>query len=263
MTRYPVRCCCDGTKLYGFLDVDGGQRRDGERVNIHFRDSMTIADGWRAKDEPQAAVRTPWAEIEFRRFRDLDRGVDEVAVYSDDRPIEFWRTLRGFTELKPVMEFSTRTTIASEMRRENETAYRRALYRPGQVLSMAEAREVCMRSTESVNRTFASDAAAMADQIRRISHPSISPALILASRELMRHLREARDENSPYREPAAGIPQTFHGIEIEEDPSLPEGTFKVFLDWEAAVEGLTELRRERSAMEAYLALGPGRIFIKT
>lgn len=244
--RYPVRCCCDGSKLYGFLDIPTDRKfADGERfaVQIYPQASARLDDAYSTRKVRNETVT-------LRRFRDFGNGVDEIAVYSDDRPIEFWRTVSGFTELKPVMHFSTRT-LAREMRAESEAMSRRALLNANRrPLSMAEANALCQQADASVNRTWAADAAAMRDQIQRLVHPSVYLAMITVGRELMQHLIRFRNENSAYREPAGGDPQTFLGIEIEEDVSLPEGAFEVFTNGETAILKLAEIRRDAGLAEA-------------
>ena len=52
---------------------------------------------WSAKSVIDSTVNQH--EIEFKRVVDRKNNIDEVAVYSDDRPIEFWRKLIGFREV--------------------------------------------------------------------------------------------------------------------------------------------------------------------
>lgn len=235
--RYLVRCCCEGTKVLGFLEMPRGDYRNDEIVSIAMSPPVGPVEG-----PPQSLIVDPTAT--FRRFRDYDRGVDEIAVYSDDRPIEYWRKMRGFTEIKPVMRFTTRS-LGRDMRAESEALGRHVdFHRNRGPMSMADAAALCRRAEESVSRTAAADAAAMRDQIQRLSHPSIYLALILVDRELMAHLQLARNADMPYLAPADGNPPTFLGIEIEEDPSLPRGEYEVFTDGEAAVLKLSELKRQ-------------------
>jgi hypothetical protein len=80
---YAIRCCCEPERILGFLKVAADtqtqlvQDRNGEQHPIKL---ARLRDG-----------RTPLAPHEAAA-----RG--EVAIHSDHRPIEFWRTIRGFIE---------------------------------------------------------------------------------------------------------------------------------------------------------------------
>jgi len=78
MAKYPVRCCTP-TKVLGYLDLPDGMR-DGSTYNVPER---FMTDGLTAMTIHGC---------QFRRSVDRDNGIDEIAVYSDDRPIEFWRS---------------------------------------------------------------------------------------------------------------------------------------------------------------------------
>lgn len=89
MARYPVRCCCSPDIVFGHLELVDGLRAD-DRVPVMKKVKFGPgADG----------VTFRYEQIRVRRYIDRSRGIDEIAVYSDDHPIEFWRKLRGFTEL--------------------------------------------------------------------------------------------------------------------------------------------------------------------
>jgi len=80
MIWYPVRCCCTPRKIFGFirLPADAGHiyRVTDRRGTVH--------------------------ELELRPIRyvfDADADCSsELAIYSDDRPLEFWHMLPGFVE---------------------------------------------------------------------------------------------------------------------------------------------------------------------
>lgn len=74
-----VRCCCQPTKILGQLPVS-------DPSPSHFR--VVDSDG-------QGHL------IEIREVWDyLSKGgmTHESAIYSEDRPIAFWRTIPGFVE---------------------------------------------------------------------------------------------------------------------------------------------------------------------
>ena len=87
MASYPVRCCCTPTKILGHLDLPDGLR-DGQRYRIVERAPLTKRPYGRA-----SSVRMHDAVL--RRYRKADNNVDEIAIYSDDRPINFWRNIYG------------------------------------------------------------------------------------------------------------------------------------------------------------------------
>jgi hypothetical protein len=90
MTWYPVRCCCGQQKIFGFIKLPVGQVpvysvRD-RLGNVHRLELKRIAIGHRSvvADHIPIAVEGSFEE--------------ELAVYSEDRPLNFWRTLPGFLE---------------------------------------------------------------------------------------------------------------------------------------------------------------------
>lgn len=89
---YAVRCCCTPKKIFGFLllPVHGASAEVIDNVGTRYR-------------------------LQIRRFNDLvcqrpfapesvpigdSAVVEEAAVYSEDKPIEFWRSIPGFVEIK-------------------------------------------------------------------------------------------------------------------------------------------------------------------
>lgn len=70
-----VRCCCTPKRVLGFMRLDQGIVRAGHR----FRQ--------RGNGRP-ASRESTWPDT-YRR---------EFAIYSEDRPIEFWRQVMGFIE---------------------------------------------------------------------------------------------------------------------------------------------------------------------
>lgn len=93
---YAVRCCCQPQKVIGFMrlynaPLDYVLVREVETLRTS---SAVIGDA----NIPGPVAITPTHRIEIRTFN--DHGVKEPAIYSDDRPIEFWRRIRGFVEVK-------------------------------------------------------------------------------------------------------------------------------------------------------------------
>lgn len=90
-----VRCCCAPRKIFGFLRVPLDR--------LHVVASRVWAPG---SVQVKDAAGAPHAlelrlSCEYRHDSELagkPKATDELAIYSDDRPIEFWRTIPGFVE---------------------------------------------------------------------------------------------------------------------------------------------------------------------
>lgn len=106
---YPVRCCCDGSRILGFIALPEGQKE--HRVTISPRTATYIAEfinGPRTKvDEPELATLRIlyWhgggSHVGSWQNRD-------EAVYGDGQDIEFWRRVPGFVEVAQGEDFSGR-----------------------------------------------------------------------------------------------------------------------------------------------------------
>ena len=92
--RLEVRCCCLPQKVFGTLEVPDDIARNGGTFRIPYmeRPFAEFHDNW-DKEPSQFGTYT----IEVRPFV-IDSFIRKMAVYSDDRPIEFWRELPGFVE---------------------------------------------------------------------------------------------------------------------------------------------------------------------
>ena len=88
---FAVRCCCESSKIFGFLQLPDNPNtwvyrtitdRSGKGHRIELREACeaTVID-YLGSSEP------------IKRERTAD-----LAVYSDDRPIEFWRQFDTFVE---------------------------------------------------------------------------------------------------------------------------------------------------------------------
>jgi hypothetical protein len=83
----PVRCCCTPTKIFGFLQLsEEDAARSVIEINRHRIEIKPLHEGLlRCRldgcDEPEHLDSTT-----------------ERAVYSDDRPLSFWRRMPGFVE---------------------------------------------------------------------------------------------------------------------------------------------------------------------
>lgn len=96
MEWYPVRCCCQPSKIFGFLRLPAGDKTTlvrGPGGTRHLVELRVFQEVHETTDEMVAALQ---ADLSF--VADLDSS-KELAVYSDDRPIEFWRGIPGFVEV--------------------------------------------------------------------------------------------------------------------------------------------------------------------
>lgn len=91
--RLNVRCCCTPTKILGTLEVPpGAVERRGFLVH-----TMRPAAPWNWQellDAGQSLLRANTEHVEIRSFGYLG----EPAIYSEERPVEFWRGLPTFRE---------------------------------------------------------------------------------------------------------------------------------------------------------------------
>lgn len=96
--RYNVRCCCQPVLVLGTLDLPPNLR-DGQTLVVQEHRGPIALVG------PAAPVKTDAVRthvVEMRKYQSIEPSgwhrVDELAVYSEDRPIEFWRKIAGFKE---------------------------------------------------------------------------------------------------------------------------------------------------------------------
>lgn len=98
MGRYEVRCCCEPEKLLGYVDLPRADYRSGEKTFVLRLVRTAIRRS--VDDDKVDPARDRRAEIEFRRYRDPKKGIDQIVVYSDDHPLDFWNQLAGFGAAK-------------------------------------------------------------------------------------------------------------------------------------------------------------------
>jgi hypothetical protein len=105
MTRLNVRCCCQPAKILGTMEVPAPISERGGFFQIVLRSQ------WLLTGDPQPSSADNIQTLEVRRI-DLCCFTDEVllyaavplpretelAVYAEERPIEFWRAVPGFRE---------------------------------------------------------------------------------------------------------------------------------------------------------------------
>lgn len=107
---FAVRCCCTPRKVFGFLNlpVAGPDKRT---VTDLFGQKHTVAL------MPIYVNNTmPCTMVDYLRNQDMLLDVaqritlPEIAIYSDDRSIDFWRSIVGFVEAKIQEEVGERST---------------------------------------------------------------------------------------------------------------------------------------------------------
>lgn len=88
---YAVRCCCTPSKILGFMRVEDGI----EKFNV-------ISGGIVHKIELKTIRTSVMSKLEEGISEDGTSmsTVREIAIYSNDHPIEFWRQVSGFIEIK-------------------------------------------------------------------------------------------------------------------------------------------------------------------
>lgn len=90
---YAVRCCCIPTKILGFLRLD---------ENLRSGAILSVADFSRENHPIEIKLiqdmSVDWHKTEGTRG-EITR-IDELAIYSDDRELNFWKTIPGFIEAK-------------------------------------------------------------------------------------------------------------------------------------------------------------------
>ena len=85
---YAVRCCCTPQKVFGFLRLPVSVVDNGPFITV-------------AEVRTGKGTKTKWKthRICLRHIAMLYGHQMELAIYSDDRPIEFWRRIEGFMEV--------------------------------------------------------------------------------------------------------------------------------------------------------------------
>lgn len=98
-TWFPVRCCCKPETLLGFLRVRRAFNEPiGNETEVHFRDRMGKDHRGVIRRLRKPQPFNPEMLHSRPRPSELIRGEEELAVYSDDRPLVFWRTIPDFIE---------------------------------------------------------------------------------------------------------------------------------------------------------------------
>jgi len=95
--RLNVRCCCQPKKILGTLEVPDGVLEARRELAIRLGPYPCLSESHAAPFDQQPKP----VDFEFVKLRVFSPGhgaPPELAVYSDDRPVEFWRGVQGFEE---------------------------------------------------------------------------------------------------------------------------------------------------------------------
>ena len=99
MARLNVRCCCQPTKILGTLEILSLPPHASQCPGMYNRTTVAVyaLEEFFVSDGPLLSPSTtaPYKKeiVQLRSF-----GHRELAVYSEERPIEFWRGILGFEE---------------------------------------------------------------------------------------------------------------------------------------------------------------------
>lgn len=96
--RLNVRCCCEPERILGTLPVPMEAARRGF-FQVARRASPVFTMRVGKRPGPGSVTTLRGAEtILIKPFAAGPRAPTELAVYSDELPIEFWREIPGFVE---------------------------------------------------------------------------------------------------------------------------------------------------------------------
>jgi hypothetical protein len=106
MPRLNVRCCCQPQKILGTLDVPEWAVKDGHFTVLPSRSPGSLSFDANRTIRPSRVDRVEIREIVLGAHSSLAERLSRVplppmrefAVYSEERPIEFWRKVPGFRE---------------------------------------------------------------------------------------------------------------------------------------------------------------------
>lgn len=92
--RLEVRCCCDPSKLLGYLQVPARLAYTGAKIGIPVLEGLLLEAG----QEPRAQYGRIDLEV-GRVCAEGERGEGHLAVKSNDTSIEALRKIPGFEEV--------------------------------------------------------------------------------------------------------------------------------------------------------------------
>jgi hypothetical protein len=95
---YAVRCCCTPIKIFGFLRLPAQHQRHYRVREKAVMQPLKAGLG----NGAETALASPVHEVRLEMLR--SPGTEEFAIYSEDRPIEFWRNIDGFIEAQGSIE---------------------------------------------------------------------------------------------------------------------------------------------------------------
>lgn len=101
MKTVNVRCCCQPQKILGTLQLSESQV-EARRFWVIERKTVEIKGAIGTSLVPPDIVENTHNLCVIKDFTkygpEIGEVKTEIAVYSDDRPLEFWRKIQGFVE---------------------------------------------------------------------------------------------------------------------------------------------------------------------
>lgn len=88
-----VRCCCTPKKIFGFMLVD----EHDNKITVEERGGLKKDFSIRVMNEK---ILSPLIDFDHLKNGKLvsNKYTREMAIYSEDHPIEYWRGCKGFVE---------------------------------------------------------------------------------------------------------------------------------------------------------------------
>lgn len=97
MPRLNIRCCCRPEKILGMLDLPTTDRIQRLTTRSVVR-PMVLKLNEDIHANTTANTTIEHHTIQLRIYNKED-GTEELSVYSDDKPVEYWKQFIGFIEI--------------------------------------------------------------------------------------------------------------------------------------------------------------------
>jgi hypothetical protein len=95
---FAVRCCCTPKKVFGFINLIALEESDTLPAHRTVFDFFGRPHMVKLLPVYINKKYTSCAEFLNAPPHEISYNIAEIAIYSDDRPLEFWRTIPGFVE---------------------------------------------------------------------------------------------------------------------------------------------------------------------
>jgi hypothetical protein len=92
----PIRCCCTPSLVLGLMPYPEGRApRDGQEIVYPFETRK--ATPWYTAHQNDPEIKT--ISFKVRRFDDHPNRTSELALHSNETPLDVLRTISGFVEI--------------------------------------------------------------------------------------------------------------------------------------------------------------------